>query len=184
MGRFSIKKSRPPEASHLATRRASTCPVLPRAHSPVTTAAPPCGQLPLMVSEHRLPDLADTHPSVSGAHSRSTLGWIRCQHHNRLPLCHRGCRPLGRTRPGPCRSHPHRVDEGVRPPERKTAADRPHRRGPALLLRKAQEHGIVNALTTADITCWAGEDQQSARRHARLSLLGTAGDPFRQKAVI
>lgn len=67
-------------------------------------------------------------------------GRIRYRNHDRLPVCHGGCRTPGSSRsPPPGRSDPGRVDEGVRDPRRHTPVDRPHRCGPALLLRETQE---------------------------------------------
>ena len=77
------------------------------------------------------------------AHLRTHLctacGRVRRRDHDRLPVCHRGCRTPGRPRAHPDRRDTGRVDEGVRDPRRHPPADRSHCRRQAFLLWETQE---------------------------------------------
>src|SRR5690606_30299410 len=110
-----------------------------RSLSTLSAAAPSCDRLPLAASEPRPPGPARTRSPADGTHVCPARGRIRYRNHDRLLVCHRGCRTHGSPRAHPGRCDPGRVDEGLRDPRRHTPADRPHRRGPALLLRETQE---------------------------------------------
>ncbi len=73
------------------------------------------------------------HPSLR-RHLRPPRSRLPRRGRDGLPLHTRGRRPSGRPRAHTGTGHGDRTKEGIRDPRRHRAADRPHRRRPALLL--------------------------------------------------
>ncbi len=138
---FRPREPAPPEASRaclpVGRRRVQLCPALP--HPAVATASPR-NRLALAAPERWPPGPAHSRPPESGPHVCPARGRVRRRNHDGLPrYVTETVELLTILAPSLHRRGAHRVGEGISDPGRHAPADRPHCRGPPVLLRQAQE---------------------------------------------
>ncbi len=134
-----------------------------------SAAAPSRNRFPLASAERRPPGPAHARPPAGGTHPCPARDRVRRRNHDRLPVCHRDCRALGRPR-----AHSGRRDAdsfgrllGVSPASPGTVHD----------VRAAREHGVVDALAKAGVKCWADKAYRGADGTV-LPPAGATGKPF------
>jgi hypothetical protein len=167
----------------LSARPASTCPAPSCAACPPSSAGTAGSSAPGGGVRARAGRLCSPPPTFATASRAPSSQPVSHRDHDGPPVRRRGRRVPGRPRPDSRGGGSDGIDEGVRAAGRHPASDRPHRRGPAVVLRQAQEARDERAgpgrsgrlLWPSPALPGAVHDVRTAREHGITAALADAG---------